>query len=335
MEKITFTCEIVTPVFSAGADGKTAELRTSSIKGLMRFWWRAINCQYTLDSEVWKSKPAPNEKQEKRMVNPGLRAVETAIFGGVGEDDTEGQRSSFVMRVAPHPANKKPREHRMVPHKESGFMNQAFEVGSTYDVIFQIPNDYTASIDLHDKHSGNFKEKRHYFDTQKLIALFQLTCILGGIGKRVRRGMGSVAVTNILIGGDTQPIAPSTLSSIEALLKVLVPHFRYDAISNSIVNVYQGRMEKYPWISKIEIGQPDRNITRTISDTTHKLKERDPRKYEPSMGHASRGRFASPIYASVLADNAPVVTTLNTIPDRDLHLLDLGIQRDFKNKVLR
>lgn len=41
MEK--FICEIdtLTPMFMEGADAKTPELRTQSIKGLLRFWWRA------------------------------------------------------------------------------------------------------------------------------------------------------------------------------------------------------------------------------------------------------------------------------------------------------
>ena len=43
MEKIVFECESVTPMFMYGADGKTPELRPASVKGVMRFWWRAIN----------------------------------------------------------------------------------------------------------------------------------------------------------------------------------------------------------------------------------------------------------------------------------------------------
>jgi len=30
-------------MFLAGADGKTPELRAPSIKGAVRFWWRAMN----------------------------------------------------------------------------------------------------------------------------------------------------------------------------------------------------------------------------------------------------------------------------------------------------
>lgn len=36
-KKIIFECEVVTPMFLAGADGKTPELRAPSIKGAIRF----------------------------------------------------------------------------------------------------------------------------------------------------------------------------------------------------------------------------------------------------------------------------------------------------------
>jgi len=42
MGTVTFECETITPMFMYGADGKTPELRPASIKGVMRFWWRAI-----------------------------------------------------------------------------------------------------------------------------------------------------------------------------------------------------------------------------------------------------------------------------------------------------
>lgn len=49
MKQIVFECESITPMFMYGADGKTAELRPASIKGVMRFWWRAMNGNLPLD----------------------------------------------------------------------------------------------------------------------------------------------------------------------------------------------------------------------------------------------------------------------------------------------
>lgn len=53
METIIFHCETVTPMFIAGADGTTLELRAPSIKGALRFWWRALHGNLPL-SELQK-----------------------------------------------------------------------------------------------------------------------------------------------------------------------------------------------------------------------------------------------------------------------------------------
>lgn len=43
VERVTLKCEIVTPMFIAGANKYSPEIRGPSIKGEMRFWWRALN----------------------------------------------------------------------------------------------------------------------------------------------------------------------------------------------------------------------------------------------------------------------------------------------------
>ncbi|RUM75097.1 MAG: type III-B CRISPR module RAMP protein Cmr1, partial [Sulfurovum sp.] len=48
-QELTFECETITPMFMYGADGKTPELRPASIKGVMRFWWRAIHGNLSLE----------------------------------------------------------------------------------------------------------------------------------------------------------------------------------------------------------------------------------------------------------------------------------------------
>ena len=47
---MVFECETITPMFMYEADGITPELRPASIKGVMRFWWRAINGNLSLDN---------------------------------------------------------------------------------------------------------------------------------------------------------------------------------------------------------------------------------------------------------------------------------------------
>ena len=70
MKTITFHCEVITPMFLAGADGKTPELRPPSIKGAMRFWWRAMNGHL-----VTKNKDGSWDYSE-------LKKQEAELFGG-------------------------------------------------------------------------------------------------------------------------------------------------------------------------------------------------------------------------------------------------------------
>ena len=41
MDSVEFDIEVVTPMFLGGANTTDAELRVPSIKGMLRFWWRA------------------------------------------------------------------------------------------------------------------------------------------------------------------------------------------------------------------------------------------------------------------------------------------------------
>ncbi len=68
-------------MFLAGADGKTPELRPPSIKGLMRFWWRAMNGHLPLEE---------------------LKKEEGKIFG---TSDEKIGRSKFNIRIKKQPTS--------------------------------------------------------------------------------------------------------------------------------------------------------------------------------------------------------------------------------------
>lgn len=62
---LSLSYRIVRPMFVSGADPASAELRLASVKGALRFWWRAVHGQHA------SYDPAR------------LRAVEDALFGSV------------------------------------------------------------------------------------------------------------------------------------------------------------------------------------------------------------------------------------------------------------
>ncbi|EKD51377.1 MAG: hypothetical protein ACD_62C00269G0003 [uncultured bacterium] len=67
IEERTFDLEVVTPLFLSGADQRVAELRTASIKGMLRFWWRAL---YGSDDVI------------------GMKKEENRVFGSTASKST-------------------------------------------------------------------------------------------------------------------------------------------------------------------------------------------------------------------------------------------------------
>lgn len=287
METLTFTCKIITPMFLAGADGQTPELRAASIKGALRFWWRACNGHLSLED---------------------LKKREAEIFGGV---DGAG-RSKVLIRLS-HP-QLDIKQSPLVPHRdmkaEAIQRGQLFEV--TVSLVRKLP-DFTFS---------------HLKD------LFELTCILGGAGKRVRRGMGSIQIISSS-DGNYSPVKVD-LSYIHKLISSFSSF--YTLTRDSIQFQYTGRSPKYGYIQQIQIGEAEKDektLLRTISNATHEVKGRNGRSYNPSMGHASGGRYASPVFVSVIEGSVkPIITTLNLAPDKNEEQASRRIQEEFKDQIL-
>lgn len=292
MERVVFTCKVITPMFLNGADGQTPELRAPSIKGALRFWWRALNGHLPLTDTAYSK---------------GLKSLEFEIFGGSGDNV---QRSRVIITVSQNgPLNKRTCE--LVPHKP--YMKaEAIVVGTTFDVTLKIKDN-------------------PYLNKEKAIALFMLTCYLGGFGKRVRRGMGSVDI--IAIDGKKDGIPGQIdLNFIHGLISKISPFYHVE--NDKIMFEYSGTSPAYGYVVSVQIGKQYSGLLERISNATHEVKKRYPSSYDASMGHARGGRYASPVYTSVIGGARPIITTLNLAPDRDNHNARLLVQEEFKNEIL-
>jgi CRISPR-associated protein Cmr1 len=115
MDKIILKCEIVTPMFCYGADGKTPELRVPSLKGALRFWWRAIHPNLNLDE---------------------LKKKETEIFGGSG--DNEAKKSSFFLQIISSQFKKE--YVNPLPHKTKTFKKDTIPAKTKFEIIIRGEN---------------------------------------------------------------------------------------------------------------------------------------------------------------------------------------------------
>ncbi len=173
MPTITFTCETITPMFLSGADGSTPELRPPSIKGALRFWWRAMNGHLanTANGGI-----------------PNLLQEDERLFGGVNE----GRKSSVLVRTA------------IIQEKSFFGKNiDATKEGLAYLLYILVHQQkeregYNASnIDKDKTKLKVTLSSQSTDDLKKGVASFWLFTFLGGIGTRARRGAGAIAVNEI------------------------------------------------------------------------------------------------------------------------------------------
>lgn len=176
-----FNCEVVTPMFLAGADGKTPELRPPSIKGALRFWWRATNGHLPIDK---------------------LKEKEAKIFGGSG--DNEG-RSKVIIRVKIKNL-KIVKAGKEFEHKHiigTGFHRKGREI--KINIL-----DYIAyGVVQYDKNTRKNLLTRDYLDIgskfdiiaefdkkykYEILSSFYYLFKYGNLGSKARNGFGSLAI---------------------------------------------------------------------------------------------------------------------------------------------
>jgi CRISPR-associated protein Cmr1 len=173
MNSVGFDLKIVTPMFLGGANITDAELRVPSIKGMLRFWWRATCGIESLEE---------------------MKKMEAEIFGS-----TE-QKASFSIQVV-----NSNNINSMLDLKERG---EKFKVhGHNVNII-----DYL-SYGTHkpEKGQGNvyfkqyitpdssFSLKFQFYNNElkgDLLRAFYFFIAYGGLGSRNRNGFGSLHIKN-------------------------------------------------------------------------------------------------------------------------------------------
>lgn len=319
MQTITFECEVITPMFLAGADGTTPELRPPSIKGALRFWWRAMNGHLPLEDR---------KDNNGNVLEKGMRTIEGEIFGSTTQRsrviirepqetvaykhfEYDGTSESFMLPHKPEPKHDREKDLRS--------KNKCFPVSgsSVFSLEFSLIKD--VKINLRN-------EQEYIFNFEQLCSLFKLVCLLGGFGKRSRRGFGSIKILRTQLRDKDWQVhsMPQTIEEIEKLIRVVSKGFSYTATSN------------YPTIQSIVIGNTSKSVAQ-IGKVTHDVKSDVDTSnykiaYDSTLG-AGRPRFASPIYISILENGKPVITTLKAIsPNR--REVNMNLQTELKTRIL-
>jgi CRISPR-associated protein Cmr1 len=156
MDKKIFECETVTPLFLGGADGTTAELRPPSIKGMMRFWWRALHGDLSI---------------------PCLKEKEGKIFGS---SDEKIGRSKFNIRVNPHNLETSDETFSNNKLKYLSFgthdpKHNYIKAGQKFSIIitshYPIHNDIEKSLKIMSTFGGLGSKSRNGFGSFKILKI--------------------------------------------------------------------------------------------------------------------------------------------------------------------
>lgn len=169
---------INTPMFSAGASVKEAELTPTTFKGIMRFWWRALN---------WSQIRTDSLNDIEALKE--LHRQESRLFGVAAKNDREyqGQGACLINSLTlqsqvkwAYQNNKNGLNYLM----GQGLFN--FRDGLSRDAI---KDNQEFSIEL------TVEQYAH----QAIIDVLKLIGLLGGFGSRSRHGLGSVTLKDVSV----------------------------------------------------------------------------------------------------------------------------------------
>lgn len=187
-EKIRLTCRFISPVMGGGVDPKKYDevtpVRVSSLRGQLRFWWRATQGHLSLDE---------------------LRRRERLIFGGV--HGKEVLASLVSIRVI-----KQPGAPRRLAVFEQGnafklaapgleelaygaFPLRGTDASKTHDLLFDYRDTFELELSL--PKTAEEKPAKDQFDVRKNVEQALWAWLhFGGFGGRVRRGFGAVELVS-------------------------------------------------------------------------------------------------------------------------------------------
>jgi CRISPR-associated protein Cmr1 len=208
--KITASYRIVTPMFIGDANQQASGISPTSVKGALRFWWRALNWGRFLTA-------AENEADALRK----LHKHEAELFGGLPENEQTGKsemtggQGAFLLRVEPDNIKLLSTERLDNEYPLNGAW-QSYLLG----LGLIRTNHYLRSAIV----SGNFSVQLYCKNSQyleELETLLLLWGLLGGLGSRQRKGLGSISITELKVSDKIIELPQNQQAVLDTLKKLI------------------------------------------------------------------------------------------------------------------
>ena len=202
--EIEATYRVVTPMFCGGAEPETnAELRLSSFKGVLRFWWRAL---------AWSRCDGDSRR---------IRESADALFGSAG-----GGQSRVLIRLASGPLPQSVNKGEILSVSPSirgtvgegarylgyGVMKAFGKQGGQVErACLRSPFEFTVLMRIREHELNEDERKRQLASlTDALICLGTM----GGMGAKSRKGYGSLVLQSMTVNGEQRWCAPQTVAEL-------------------------------------------------------------------------------------------------------------------------
>lgn len=233
-------------------------IRATSVRGQLRFWWRACCGGSATDPSV-----------------EGLRARETALWGGVS--GSSPAPSLVQVQVDGIGSSQTPIEGRAIGHPSSPYAYAGFPLRDQNHSVRQ-GVEFTLTLRYPQELAGRAV-------AQEIEATLWAWETFGGIGARTRRGFGAIERL------DPAPAPTLTLAAIQARLKMLIPaNWRWPA---QVPHLHQRMRLKI--IDRNLRGQPFADATAAWLDLLHELKSfRQTRNQQRNNPRPGRSRWPEP-----------------------------------------
>ena len=171
MKTFNVVCKVITPLFMGGAN-QQAELRTQSINGLFRWWFRVVGGSIEDEKRLfgWAG-----EKSNQGLVRIFIKDFDELQKNKFSKDfDNEGRvRQDKGINYIGFSLDQRFNEKQDKPRREYIKENQTFEI------------------------KISFHPKANEEDIKKFFCALWLAFNLGNFGSRSRRGFGSIKIENI------------------------------------------------------------------------------------------------------------------------------------------
>lgn len=213
---IKATYRIVTPMFIGDAEQKASGISPASVKGALRFWWRALR---------WGQ--IRSNVASDRVALQKLHSEEARLFGTSADN---GKAAAFTLRI--NAANVKTERKTDFPlggNDPSGYLGLGlWESGSHAKGNFQAHREYISenqkfSVELLAAATVSAEQQQQLRDALTAWGLF------GGLGSRARRAFGSLAIETL----DSESLLFNQITDYQKTVIKLLSSYRLAAVKQA------------------------------------------------------------------------------------------------------